>query len=147
MRTLLLVMLLACTATTVVAQTLPDTIGMHKSRFRFTYQGEKIKRPKPLGELLLREPDPQLRATWQNYKGAHGGFYGHVLSELAYRQGNGYPACVCPNADGNAQEVPKPLLLGCFCPPVIFSKKKSVAGVVTFGPAGYLQMKQCNHSL
>lgn len=58
------------------AQTLPDTLAYHKSRFRFTYQGDKIKRPKPLGELLLREPDPQLRATWQNYKGAHGAAIG-----------------------------------------------------------------------
>ncbi|MBV6442263.1 MAG: hypothetical protein EPGJADBJ_03967 [Saprospiraceae bacterium] len=57
---------------TLPAQTLPDTIGIHK-KFRFTYQGETIKRAKPLGNILMKEPvEPQVRLEWNKYKTMHG---------------------------------------------------------------------------
>lgn len=57
---------------TLPAQTFPDTIGIHK-KFRFTYQGETIKRAKPLGNILMKEPvEPQVRLEWKKYKTLHG---------------------------------------------------------------------------
>lgn len=56
---------------TLPAQTLPDTIGIHK-KFRFTYHGETIKRPGPLGDILLKEPVyPQVKLEWNKYRTMH----------------------------------------------------------------------------
>lgn len=69
----LIVLLLPAFGFVLPAQTLPDTIGIHPRKFRFTYQGESIKRAKPLGDILMKEPVyPQVRLEWKKYKTMHG---------------------------------------------------------------------------
>ena len=66
---MLLLFLFALPEAELFSQIQPDTIGIHKRKFHFQYQGKTIKRSKQLGQILLQKPvDSQVRSYWNEYK-------------------------------------------------------------------------------